>query len=130
MWVPDHVAERCEKMPADALGRSSFREEKACLDCQLTTNRLEMGWARAGRFIHHIQSQHRLQVLPLLMVDNSNFSPSRLTFPLVALYASFSEGDDPFSSVQTKRNLHEPTDVLVLPPVLSHAVVCRVLAPS
>src|SRR6266566_6079539 len=71
-----------------------------------------------------------LAVQPLLVVENSNFSPSRLTFPLDALYASFSEGDCPFSSFQTKRILYEPTDVLVLPPVLSRAALCPVLAPS
>jgi hypothetical protein len=75
---------------------------------------------------------HRLflQVLPLLVVDNSNFFPTRLTFPHDAPYSSFSEGDCPFSSFQTKRILHEPTYVLVLPPVLSRAALCPVLAPS
>jgi len=42
-------------------------------------------------------------VLPMLAVNNSNFSPRRLTFPLDAPYASFSEGDCPFSSFQAKR---------------------------
>jgi hypothetical protein len=69
-------------------------------------------------------------VLPLLVVDNSNFSPSRLTFPHDALYSSFSEGDGPLSSFQTQRILHEPTYVLVLPHALSRAALCRVLVPS
>ena len=55
------------------------------------------------------------EVLPLLVVDKSNFSPSRLTFPPDTPYSSFSEGACPFSSFQAKRILHEPTDVLVLP---------------
>ena len=41
-------------------------------------------------------------VLPLLVVDKSNFSPSHLTFPHDAPYASFSEGDGPLSSFQIK----------------------------
>ena len=44
-----------------------------------------------------------LVVQPLSVVDKSNFSPSRLTFPLDGPYSSFSEGNRPFTSFQAKR---------------------------
>ena len=33
-------------------------EEKDCLDCRITKNRPQMGLQRAGRFIHHLQSEY------------------------------------------------------------------------
>ena len=55
--------------------------------------------------------RRKLLVLPLLVMDNSNFSPSRLTFPLEAPYSPYSEGNGPSSSFQVKRMLHEHPDV-------------------
>jgi hypothetical protein len=43
-------------------------------------------------------------VLPLLMVDNSAFSPHRLTLPINPVYPSI-EGNNPFSSFQVARIL-------------------------
>jgi hypothetical protein len=69
-------------------------------------------------------------VQPLSVVDNSAFSPSRLTFPHEAPYSFFSERNCPCSSFQAQRILREPACVLarVLPSVLSHAAVCSLLA--
>ncbi len=39
---------------------ASLWEEKACLDCLITKNQPDVGLQRAGRFIHHIQSEYRL----------------------------------------------------------------------
>src|SRR5215472_12919658 len=74
----------------------------------------------------------RQEVQPLSVVDNSAFSPSRLTFPHEAHYSFFSEGNCPCSSFQAQRILYEPACVLarVLPFILSHAAVCSLLALS
>src|SRR6266567_8120767 len=74
----------------------------------------------------------RKLVQPLSVVDNSDITPTRLTFPLEAPYSSLSKGNGSFASFQAKRILHEPTGVLtrVLPPVLSRAALCPVLVPS
>jgi len=51
---------------------------------------------------------HGVEVVqPLSVVDNSDISPTGLTLPLDGLYASFTEGNDPSSSFQAKRMLHE-----------------------
>src|SRR5215469_14638885 len=72
------------------------------------------------------------RVQPLSVVDNSDISPIRLTFPLEAPYSTFSEGNGPCSSFQAKRILHEPACVLarVLPHLLSRAALCPLLALS
>jgi hypothetical protein len=71
-------------------------------------------------------------VQPLSVVDNSDFSPTRLTFPLETPYSTFSEGNGPCSSFQAERILHEPACVLarVLPHLLSRAALCPLLALS
>ena len=51
----------------------------------------------------HDASRPGRGVQPLSVVDKSDFSPSRLTFPLEAPYSSFSEGNRPFTSFQAKR---------------------------
>jgi hypothetical protein len=71
----------------------------------------------AGRFIHHQERQYPKLVQPLSVVNKSDISPTHLTFPLEAPYASFSKGNGSFASFQTRRMLHELTGVL--PPVLS-----------
>src|SRR6266849_4663476 len=74
----------------------------------------------------------RARVQRFTVVDNSDFSPTRLTFPIEATYSSLSEGNCPFSSFQAKRIPNEPTCVLalILPHVLSRAALYPVLAPS
>ncbi len=77
----------------------------------------------------HVTSSARdAPVQPLSVVDNSDISPTRLTFPLEAPYSSLSKGNGFFASFQAKRILHEPTGVL--PRVLSRAALCPVLVPS
>jgi len=65
------------------------------------------------------------------MVDNSDNSPSRLTFPLDAPYSTFSEGNTP-PHYQTKRMLHELVRISarVFAYRLSGAPVCPLLASS
>ena len=43
------------------------------------------------------------RVQPLTVVENSDISPTCLTFPLDGPYSSFSEGNSPASSFQAKR---------------------------
>ena len=66
-------------------------------------------------------------VQPLSVVDNSDFSPTGLTFPLDSPSSSFSEGNGASSSFQAKRMLHEPPCVSTR--VLSHLLVFRCLVP-
>src|SRR5215467_13591285 len=37
---------------------TSLPEERACLDCLMSKKPAEVGLQGAGRFIHHVQSQH------------------------------------------------------------------------
>src|SRR5690349_6580985 len=67
-------------------------------------------------------------VQPLSVVDNSDISPTRLTFPLEAPYSSYSEENCPFSSFQAQRILHELTCVLAH--VLTRTTLFPVVAPS
>jgi hypothetical protein len=51
----------------------------------------------------------------MVVVANSNFSPSCLTFSHTAPYSSFSEGDCPFSSFQTRGfYMNQPTFLFFL----------------
>ncbi len=69
----------------------------------------------------------RRGVQPNSVVDNSDFSPTHLTFPLGRPYSSFSEGNGPSSSFQAKRMLHECTCVSAR--VLSHLLFGAALYP-
>jgi hypothetical protein len=71
-------------------------------------------------------------VQPLTVVDKSDNSPSRLTFPLNSPYSPFSEGNSPSPSLQTRRMLREYACVFarVLAHRLAGAAVCPLLAPS
>jgi hypothetical protein len=53
---------------------------------------------------HHLLGLYRCGVLPLSMVENSAFSPNRLTLPINPVYPS-REGNNPFSSFQVARIL-------------------------
>jgi transcriptional regulator GlxA family with amidase domain len=48
------------KVPQKSSDGASLWEEKATLDCLITKNRPEVGMQRAGRIIHHLQSEYRL----------------------------------------------------------------------
>jgi hypothetical protein len=54
MWVLSYVAGRWVKVLAEAADGGSLWEEKACLDCQITKNRLELGSQGVDGFIHHL----------------------------------------------------------------------------
>src|SRR5215469_5803192 len=71
-------------------------------------------------------------VLPHSAVDNSDLSPSCLTFPLNGPYSTFLAGNGPSCSSQAKRIRHELLCVsaLILSHLLSGAAVCPLLAPS
>lgn len=71
-------------------------------------------------------------VQPLTVVENSDISPTGLTFPHDGPYATFSEGKGPSSSFQAKRMLHERPCVSarVFAHLLSGTAVCPLLAPS
>jgi hypothetical protein len=53
-----HVTGRWVKVPQKSSDGASLWEEKATLDCLITKNRPEVGLQRAGRFIHHLQSEY------------------------------------------------------------------------
>src|SRR5207247_3650177 len=76
---------------------------------------------------HEYHTSGNPWVQPLSVVDNSDFSPTGLTFPLDSPSSSFSEGNGPSSSFQAKSMLHEHTCVSTR--VLSHLLVFRCLVP-
>ena len=47
----------CKQKKSDGV---SLQDEMACLGCLITKNQPELGLKRAGRFIHHLQWEHRI----------------------------------------------------------------------
>src|SRR5215469_8630956 len=50
----------------------SLPEERACLDCLMSKKPAEVGLQGAGRFIHHVQSQHRSPACSRSRLDEKN----------------------------------------------------------
>jgi hypothetical protein len=78
MWEVCHVVSKSVKGPAEELDWS-LGKRWPVRTVQITKNRPEGGLQRVDRIIHHVPGQHPSPVLPLSVVDNSNFSPNRLT---------------------------------------------------
>ncbi len=72
---------------------------------------------------HSAVASRRVQ--PLSVVDNSDISPTRLTFPLEAPYSSFSKGNGSFASFQAKRiSMNLQVFLLVFLLLFSLALLC------
>ncbi len=58
MRLQGHVGWKRVQVPAEEVGWTLLREEKASLDCSKTNIQPEVGLERADPFIHHILSEH------------------------------------------------------------------------
>ena len=83
MRLQGHVGWKRVQVPAEEVGWTLLREEKASLDCSKTNIQPEVGLQRADPFIHHILSEHPQRIhslrrilapgcLPLFTSDGLN----------------------------------------------------------
>ena len=128
-----HIARKSVKVPVAELEWSlaSGRESLSGLPHHRKPAR--NGFAEVERIIHHLPWEYPTMVLSLSMVDNSVFSPKRLTILIDPAYSPFIRKLS-MPHISSSEDLYGPSCVLVpvrvLPHTLSGAALASLPAPS